>query len=475
MAVPAARLAAAWAALWVLAGPVPAGAAQPPGAVTGPGPLPGVPLVSYRLWWVDVGPLLGREAAERVRRASPSALLGDGTWVLTADLWPQLAEFLSQRSARSPAGFTESQAAAGEVVGSLGSAVRVELGSRPVLVELPRRLEPEVVETRFALELVARSVDDRGRVETAVRLQAAGKGKTVDYAHTVWLSQTPVALAVVVHDEGPVAYALAVQARRVDRLPSEAPAVVFAALGSFEERAFALLRSPESRQARPPEALVGLEASAGDGPPGWELRWQQPLSDAWTLAGEARWQHGSGGPGLAGDVAVDLAHRLIHELDLVGTVGAAWGSTGSAPQLAVGVGLQEVTRPLPGLSLRARWVPLLYSPDPAGGGRWVAVLPTWAAGLGWQADGWGVEVEASRRWPRSAEVEVAATARAGGSFVLRVGYRYDWETGQGRVVVGLLAIGSDGPGALPSGHGRTPGTSALADDVRHSPTAAMPW
>lgn len=399
-----------------------------------------LPLVAYQIGFVQISPV-----------ATPATLAPTGAggaagppqweWLLPPQApglplfvpWdPSSGQILDVRVAGR-------ESAAGLVVGSLGSPIRIRLQSLPA-AQTVAFASPDLRHTSFSLELLPRSLDAGGRVETLVHLEVSGTAGQGQYRHSLWVGGGSSAVLALLRDRsGKASYALVLNAGPAAPPAAEQAQLNVAALAPFEEAYFALLDAQPARREAPLTggAHARLELSSE---PLLALKAGASLPFA---AGRASAEGQLGWPGATDgiDATVRLRVRLIHELDLVAQHRAHLGADPSAERM-VGLGLAEQTHPARGVTLTATFLPVVFRsalPDSA----WVQETAAWEAGARWEAGPWVFAASAAsgglleRLPPSDIELGAEAARRLGRGFEVAAGAAGGWLGGTSRVFLAL--------------------------------------
>lgn len=400
--------------------------------------------VEFRVWFAAIG------HPGRVQRFSRSGLPAPGQLRVVfagevPDLAREVSEFLASSRQAMAVAVSGRERGVGTLLGSLGYPVRLVIGTKGILLTEEEAALADLRETAFSIELTPLSIDPDGRVLTRVALQlGAGSSPRSSYSHTLWLDGqegSPLAFlwgspaTDVTLSSGDV-YALGVSARLVEAPGSDMDMVRVAEVAPLEGAFFEILgkRHP-SRPARPPspQLQIGTEAWLSRDAPVWGLNLTQPLWDgAWLLEAGLSW--GRQPAEVEGRGA--LRFRLVHELALLVEGSARFGSTGQVISPTVGLGLTEITHPLAGLSLEARYLPVVYARhEPSGA--WRRKQATWEAGVTVRRGGWSLSLEAGRFSLRGLSGEGRVSVQLGRHFSLHIGYQVFPEAGRSFVLTGL--------------------------------------
>lgn len=401
-------------------------------------------VIEFRVWFSVVG------QPGRVERLTRSGLPAAGQLrVVFADEAPDLARAVSEFVASSRQAMAVARSGqdrgVGTLVGSLGYPVRLAIGTRGILPADEEAELPDLQETALSIELTPLSVDPDGRILTRVTLQLGTRASPrSSYSHTLWLDgQEGAPLAFLWASSATDAtlssgdvYALGVSARLVEAPGPDVDMVRVAEMAPLEGAFFGILgkRHP-SRPARPPSPRlqIGIEAWLSRDAPVWGLDLTQPVWDgAWLLEAGLSW----GQQSAEVEGRATLRFRLVHELALLVEGSARFGSTGQVISPTVGLGLTEITHPLAGLSLEARYLPVVYARhDPSEA--WLRKEAAWKAGVTVRKGGWSLSLEAGRFSLRGLSGKGSVSVQLGRHFSLHTGYQVFPEAGRSFVLAGL--------------------------------------
>ncbi len=374
------------------------------------GATPGVPpTVTVGLWLTTAspaasaaptrsdGPPLSAVATPAQDGEAPGATLWRW-WPLEVGPGMPTATGVDPRASLTRHGYTEVRLeAAGVLTGTLGQPLRWQVNRRPAVSTATAPAWPALEEAALTVELWPRALGADGRLLLELSLAALEAGQTSYYRHTLRLEPgQPTPVAVLADGAGRPRHQLLVGAStQVETVP--APALLVAQLEGWGEVLSDISDSSGRRAGTPSAGEPGRREHAQD-------RLQLSL-EAWRHSGywatemavrghlgrgqgewSALWADRHQPPLYTGTYWLPVAPGLR----LTARVESSRLS-GDAGLLALG--WSDQTEPWPGITLRARYLPLAWR---VVGPRWQRQASLWSVGLLWESHGWQADVAVSR-------------------------------------------------------------------------------